>query len=407
MPKGEVVYFDHEGTDCKDRYHRRCTGRWRCELNLGKDGKGKRRRRKVSAKTKAELYEKLDELRDELDQGVRSSRTYTVTQAVDDWLAGPMADRAAKTISTQHEMLDPLTAVIGEIVLRDLTADDVSKGLIKIAATRSTRTVRDTRASLVRVITYAQARGLVTRNVAALIKAPQGQAPGRPSKALTVAQALAVLKAAEADRLNAYFVLSLLTGVRTEEARALRWDHVDLDGRTPYVAVWRSVRAGGDVKTRTSRRTLALPERAVDALEAHREAQDKERALVAELSTEHGLVFTTQLGGPLDAANVRRSFRRICGKAKIGEGWTPRDLRHSFVSIMSDEGVPIERIADLIGHAGGSRVTEQVYRHQLRPVLTEGAEVMDRALRPKRKVRRRKRIDPDQSAEGRSPAVSD
>jgi len=46
-----------------------------------------------------------------------------------------------------------------------------------------------------------------------------------------VDQALAVLKAAEDDRLRAYFVLSLLTGVRTEEARALRWDHVHLNAR--------------------------------------------------------------------------------------------------------------------------------------------------------------------------------
>jgi hypothetical protein len=133
--------------------------------------------------------------------------------------------------------------------LRDLEADEVSKALIKLLATRSTRTIRDTRASLVRIITYAQARGLVGRNVAALLKAPKRQAPGRPSKSLTVAQARAVLKAAEADRLNAYFVLSLVTGVRTEEARALRWDHVDLDRPTPSMAVWRSVRAGGDVKT--------------------------------------------------------------------------------------------------------------------------------------------------------------
>jgi len=97
-------------------------------------------------------------------------------------------------------------------------------------------------------------------------------------------------------------------------------------------------------------------------------------------------VFTTQTGGALDAANVRRSFRRICAAAKIGENWTPRELRHSFVSIMSDSGMPVERIADLVGHVGGSRVTEQVYRHLLRPVLMEGAEVMDRALRPKRRV---------------------
>jgi hypothetical protein len=55
---------------------------------------------------------------------------------------------------------------------------------------------------------------------------------------------------------------------------------------------------------------------------------------------------------------------------------TPRELRHSFVSIMGDNGVPIETIADLAGHASTS-VTEMVYRHQLKPVITKGAETMN------------------------------
>jgi integrase len=102
-------------------------------------------------------------------------------------------------------------------------------------------------------------------------------------------------------------------------------------------------------------------------------------------------VFTTTLGTALDAANVRRSFRTVCKDAKIGESWTPRDLRHRFVSIMSDSGVPIEEIARLVGHAGGSSVTERVCRMELRPVITTGAKVMDQVLapRPKRKVCRK------------------
>ena len=67
-------------------------------------------------------------------------------------------------------------------------------------------------------------------------------------------QAAALLEAAEESRLPAYLVLCLLTGVRSEEARALTWDHVDLDTRA--IAVWRSVRAHGDIKTNRSRRTL-------------------------------------------------------------------------------------------------------------------------------------------------------
>ncbi|GAA3447635.1 tyrosine-type recombinase/integrase [Planomonospora venezuelensis] len=77
-----------------------------------------------------------------------------------------------------------------------------------------------------------------------------------------------------------------------------------------------------------------------------------------------------------DAANVRRALRKITEDAKIGTGWLPRELRHSFVSIMSGQGVPLEIIADLVGHAGTS-VTEAVYRQQLRPVITKSAHTMD------------------------------
>jgi len=88
-------------------------------------------------------------------------------------------------------------------------------------------------------------------------------------------------------------------------------------------------------------------------------------------------VFTTTIGTPLDAHNVRREFRRLCRVAGIGNGWSPRELRHTFVSLMSEGGVPIEEIARLAGHAT-TRTTELVYRKELRPVIATGAEVMDR-----------------------------
>jgi hypothetical protein len=85
------------------------------------------------------------------------------------WPTGP------RRPSRRREILDPATDILGQIVLRDLTADQVSKALIKLAQARSPRTVRDTRANLVRVITYAQARGLVSRNVASLVCGAAGE----------------------------------------------------------------------------------------------------------------------------------------------------------------------------------------------------------------------------------------
>ena len=107
----------------------------------------------------------------------------------------------------------------------------------------------------------------------------------------------------------------------------------------------------------------------------HHKRQAAQR-LRAEFWEDNDLVFCTRTGTALDAGNVRRGFRLITSKAGIGEEWTPRELRHSFVSIMSDSGVPLETIADLVGHAR-TAVTEKVYRHQLRPVITQGAEAMN------------------------------
>jgi integrase len=177
-------------------------------------------------------------------------------------------------------------------------------------------------------------------------------------------------------------VVSLLSGAMTEELRALRWEHVHLDQTTgpAYIEVWRSVRAGGDTKTRASRRTLALPARCVAAPVQHRERQAVERGAAAW--TNHGYVFVSRTGTAPDAHNVRREFRAVLRKIDgMDPGdWTPRELRHSFVSLLSDSGIPIEEISRLVGHS--TAVTEQVYRHQIRPVVQDGAIAMDRLFGP-------------------------
>ena len=169
----------------------------------------------------------------------------------------------------------------------------------------------------------------------------------------------------------------MLTGARTEELRALAWSHTDLDGEPSTVQLWRSVREGGDTKTRLSRRTLELPNECVVALRAHRRFQTQSRMRNAARWPDNDLLFTTQLGMPLDAANVRRGFRQVAEHAGLeAEWWTPRELRHSFVSLLSSAGIPIEDIAHLGAYAS-TRTTEKVYRKELRPVLRRGAKAID------------------------------
>ncbi|MEU6098711.1 site-specific integrase [Streptomyces sp. NPDC047079] len=188
-----------------------------------------------------------------------------------------------------------------------------------------------------------------------------------------------MLAAARPSRLYAYLVLSLLSGVRTEEARPLTCDHVFLetnDGVPPHVAVWRSGRKHGDTKTKKSRRTIALPKQVVDVLEKHKRWQKQERASRGMERSPAGRAFTTRSGEPLDAANVRRDFKAIVKKAGLKPEWTLLELRHSFVSLLSDHGIPLETIALLVGHSSQA-TTEAVYRKQLRTLITKGAEAID------------------------------
>jgi integrase len=365
-------------------YRDAANGTWVGAISLGWTPDGKRIRRKVTGRTKTEVREKLARLQAEAKAGLKTSAFYTLSKAVDDWAAEALDGLAAKTVRSHVDLLRPVTMLIGNVPLRDLTAQDVRRALAHLAETRSTRTMASTHNVLVRAIRHAEANDHVGRNVASLVKPPRGKT-GRPSRAMTAAEAAALLAAASDDRrLGAYVILSLTTGIRTEEARALRWDHVDLEGDLgamppvpPHVAVWRSVRAHGDTKTEKSRRTLALPQSAVAALKEQRRWQAEARLAAGPLWHDDGLVFTTGAGTPLDASHVRRDFRALCKKAGITGIWAPRELRHTFVSVMSVSGVAVEEIAHLAGHAS-SRTTETIYRHELRPVITTGADVMDK-----------------------------
>ena len=96
----------------------------------------------------------------------------------------------------------------------------------------------------------------------------------------------------------------------------------------------------------------ALANLCVDAPRIQRVQQAEDRLAAGERWTETGLVFTTRLGTGMVAANLRRDLRRALALVPglNPTDWTPRELRLSFVSLLSDAGVPLGDIAQLVGH---------------------------------------------------------
>ena len=187
--------------------------RWIATTHVGFRPDGKRIVKRASGKTKTEAKSRLRDILRDLDDGIGvQGHQFTVEDALRDWLAFGLNGRDRKSIEASRILIEHrIIPGLGRRRLRELTADDVDSWLAEQAATASRSTLSKLLSILRRAIDRQMARDRVKRNVALLCQVPSGQ-PGRASKALTLAQARALLTAAEGSDLNAYISLSLLTG---------------------------------------------------------------------------------------------------------------------------------------------------------------------------------------------------
>lgn len=175
----------------------------------------------------------------------------------------------------------------------------------------------------------------------------------------------AVLRAAEPSRYYPALALIASTGLRRGEALALRWNAVDLDAGMLRVAATIN-RIGGrlvitEPKTERSRRVVPLSPAMVDLLRRHRTAQMRERVRAVNQWQDSGLVFTTELGGPVDPRNLLRVIEAAAKQAKLS-GVGVHTLRHSAASMLLESGVHIKTAADLLGHSSVA-ITGDLYMH--------------------------------------------
>ena len=366
------VFFDHQGSTCTEerkaagkRQHTRCSGVWVGSISLGLDPvTRKRSRRKVSGATKTECKNKLDELRDtQRKTGTVTRGDLTVEHVVLSLLAHPPAGwKSPVTVDTNRAHGDRIIKAIGKSKMATLKPTAVEDMLRKMVADGySASTTGRTRSILALAIRRAQRDGLVGRNAAELADAAGGSR--RESRSMTMDEISKLLASQLTVFWRAWITAALQLGLRPGELGALRWEHVSFDDGV--VRVRNSMRrsGSGDLKTTESWRTLELPAAATDALRALRKLQNKHRLAAGESYADRGLVFANEVGRPLCRDSIRTGLASCCKKAGV-PAYTPREMRHSFVSVLSDSGVDIEVISDAVGHVN-STITRTTYRHQI------------------------------------------
>jgi integrase len=105
----------------------------------------------------------------------------------------------------------------------------------------------------------------------------------------------------------------------------------------------------------------------IGALRRRRVQWEQERIQAGAAWQDLDLVFCTKTGGFVDRANLRRHFERLGSRAGI-DGLTPCLLPHSATSLLAEEGVPPERLSEMLGHTD-TRMVEQHYRHRITPAI--------------------------------------
>lgn len=361
--------------------YQRKDGRWAGAVEMGWQD-GKRRRKTVYGRTRREVADKVREVQQQIEQGIPiPPERLTVAQWLSRWLQTGLSQSASpNTVANYQWVIERhLIPALGPIRLKSLTPSDVDTMLkAKAAGGLSPSSCMRMRSVLRMALHQAESEGLIHRNVATLTKTPAlTHAKGR---ALTVQQAKALLEATKDSRLEAALLTMLLMGLRPGEATGLTWTAIDLDSGVLHVekALLRepSGLRLGPPKTPKSRRSLAMPSAVQAALRRRRAQQAKERLRSGLGTPTDDLVFTTTAGTPIDPSNLRRDFTALVERAELPGHWTPKDLRHSAVTLLSAAGVPLERIADVAGH-DGTRMTGGVYRHLLNPVVDHAVGPME------------------------------
>ena len=356
-------------------------GRWCAEISVGIIG-GKIRRKTIYGKTRKEVAEKLKVALHDQQQGINIAvERITVAQFLELWLEQVVkpTNRSRTYDSYLNTAKKHLIPHLGMRQLTKLGAMHVQTMLNTLHAQGLTRTVPYTRAVLVIALNVAVKWGYVLRNVAMMVDTPTVER--REIKPLTKDQALLILEAVKGHRLEVLYRVALSLGLRRGEVLGLRWEDIDFEQATMRISGALQRQQGRlertATKTKSSNRLLYLPAVLVVALQAHRQRQDRERQHASW--QEHGLVFPSKLGTPLEPRSLNRHFASVVRRIGLPATTRLHDLRHTAATFMLLQGVPLKVISRILGHSQLS-ITADIYTHVLPELERDAAERIEALL---------------------------
>jgi integrase len=363
-----------EGTITK-----RADGRWEARLSLP-DGK----RKSFYGKTQQEVQRKLKRAQRDIEEGLPLvNEKQTVEGYLTSWLDIMKYRIDASSLDRYRTYYRAIIAQIGNLPLTKVTAQHLQHLYSALLEKGwSAGTVNALHGMLHDALKQGTRLGVVQRNVVDLVDPPRRQE--HDMQVLTPEQVRVFLASVAGDRFEALYVLVLSTGLRAAEVFALGWQDINLVEKTLSVRrAWQRTNTEYLLtlpKTVRARRTIALSQRAIEALVCHRERQQKERELLGDAwDSTYDLVFPNAWGKVVTFENFsHRTLHPALKRAGL-----PlirfHDLRHTAATLLLSKGVNIKVVSEMLGHANVS-ITLRIYAHVLPHMQQAAAQAMDDIL---------------------------
>jgi integrase len=353
--------------------YQRGDGRWCAAMTIAPGD-----RRYFYGRTRAEVRERLRDAQHLLDEGRLPNPTrQTLAQFLERWRDDLDPNMRRHTYRTYSLYVRHICAQIGHIHLKDLRPDHIQRCYTTLASHLAPGTVHRLHVVLRMALNQAVEWDFILRNPTDGTRPPA--IPSTTHHVLSPDQLIALLRATHSDQNRTIYHLLATTGLRVNEALALRWS--DLDEKKRAVCVTRSLDfygkepSFGPTKTKSSRRTVHLTDEVFVDLMAHKQRL-RFKAQGGEIPE---LMFTAKYGKPVRSNVLGWALKQDLNRAGLSP-ITVHELRHTAARILLKNGVPMQLVQPLLGHAS-IKTTIDVYGDLLDPIHEMAARAMGTILR--------------------------
>lgn len=354
---------------------------WCALVTVGKDDNGKRIRKPVYGKTKAECLEKKRALEAQAATGsVPLSGNLTIEQLLERWIREACEGKKKRSTISSYRGLakNHINEQIGRVKLSNLKASHVHSVLARMAEKNLAGSTQHHAYTVMNAaLKWAVKLDLIPKNPCDKLDPPT--VADAEQDVYSPLEIEALLKSARTHRLGAVIVLAVCTGARQGEIFGLKWN--DIDFEKSQLAIRRKViELGGKIfvespKTKKSKRPITLPKLAVDALSEHR------KKMVAEGFAGVDWVFPSKSGEPMRRQSFNRWAWRDIVKGATLDGQPLRkipfkNLRHAHATVLLSSGTHPKVVQERLGHSRIS-TTMDTYTHVIPTMQEEAAQRID------------------------------